>query len=44
MGLKVTIVDGDLEGLIAARVMQEHHSVTVVEKYSGNHEVGAAHN
>lgn len=44
MGLNVTIVGGGLAGLIAARVMREYHTVMVVEKYAGNHEVGAALN
>lgn len=42
--LKVTIVGAGLAGLLAARVLREKHTVTVVEKFPGGHEVGAAIN
>lgn len=42
--LNVTIVGGGIAGLAAARVLRPHHSVTVVEKFQGGHEVGAALN
>jgi salicylate hydroxylase len=42
--LKVTIVGAGLAGLLAARVLREKHAVTLVEKFEGGHEVGAAIN
>ncbi len=42
--LKVTIVGAGLAGLLAARVLREKHAVTLVEKFDGGHEVGAAIN
>jgi salicylate hydroxylase len=42
--LKVTIVGAGLAGLLAARVLRENHDVTLVEKFDGGHEVGAAIN
>ncbi|KAL3464459.1 hypothetical protein BJX64DRAFT_298250 [Aspergillus heterothallicus] len=42
--LKVTVVGAGLAGLLAARVLRENHDVTVVEKFDGGHEVGAAIN
>lgn len=42
--LNVTIVGGGIAGLAAARVLREHHHVTVLEKFPGGHEVGAALN
>lgn len=44
MGLDVTIVGAGLAGAIAARVMREKHNVTIIERFSGGHEVGAAIN
>ena len=42
--LKVTIIGGGLAGLITARVLREKHAVTVIEKFPGGHELGAAIN
>lgn len=42
--LNVTIVGGGIAGLAAARVLRERHNVTVLEKFPGGHEVGAALN
>ncbi|KAJ5413692.1 hypothetical protein N7509_000319 [Penicillium cosmopolitanum] len=42
--LRVTIVGAGLAGLLAARVLRERHTVTLVEKFKGGHEVGAAIN
>ncbi|KAE8417514.1 hypothetical protein BDV36DRAFT_283708 [Aspergillus pseudocaelatus] len=42
--LKITIVGAGLAGLLVARVLRERHNVTLVEKFHGGHEVGAAIN
>ena len=40
--LNITIIGGGIAGLACARVLREHHNVTVLERSSSNHEVGAA--
>ncbi|KAI5236970.1 hypothetical protein E4T42_09305 [Aureobasidium subglaciale] len=42
--LNVTIIGAGLAGLLAARVLREDHNVTVLEKWSGGAELGAAIN
>lgn len=42
--LKVTIIGAGLAGSICGRVLREHHDVTILERFSGGHEVGAAIN
>lgn len=41
-GLNVTIIGAGLAGLMSARVLREHHTVTIIERVSGKSEVGAA--
>lgn len=43
-GLNVTIIGAGLGGLAAARALREHNKVTMVERWGGGHEVGAAIN
>ena len=40
--LNVTIVGGGISGLVVAQVLREKHNVTIIERYAGNHEFGAA--
>lgn len=42
--LNVTIIGAGLAGLLSARVLREDHNVTVLEKWSGGNELGAAIN
>ncbi|KAL3441104.1 hypothetical protein BJX65DRAFT_314134 [Aspergillus insuetus] len=42
--LNVIIVGAGLAGLLAARVLRERHTLTLVEKFNGGHEIGAAIN
>jgi salicylate hydroxylase len=42
--LNVTIIGAGLAGLLSARVLREDHNVTVLEKWSGGSELGAAIN
>lgn len=40
--LKVTIVGAGIAGAMAARVLREKHEVTMLERFGGGHELGAA--
>jgi len=42
--LDVTIIGAGLAGLLSARVLREDHNVTVLERWSGGNELGAAIN
>ncbi|KAJ5819414.1 hypothetical protein N7474_005005 [Penicillium riverlandense] len=44
MPLKVTIIGGGLAGLLAGRVLRDQHDVTILERFNGGHELGAAIN
>lgn len=38
----LTLNRAGLAGLMAARVLREHHNVTIIERFRGNSEIGAA--
>lgn len=40
--LKITIVGAGIAGAMAARVLREKHDVTILERFGGGHELGAA--
>ncbi|KAL4861433.1 hypothetical protein BDV12DRAFT_191078 [Aspergillus spectabilis] len=44
MALNVTIIGAGLAGLLAGRVLRDRHHVTIIERWPGGNEVGAAIN
>lgn len=44
MSLNVSIIGAGLAGLLAGRVLRDHHNVTIFERWPGGSEVGAAIN